>query len=499
MIVHKLNESYSAIEAEPYKLKQIYDFLTITTYDIRKIYGSVHRIAKENHFGNIQNGMLLVQNGTLQMLGHFGVPQAQIIPEYTEEFIDNEFKEIIKNMPFVPYDYQLQAAKESVLHKKHLIKAATGSGKSCIIYMIISFLKKQQLKGALIVPNINLLEQMYNDFKDYNATDELLSCIDIQGGGKQSDFKNDIIITTWQSLMNKKEHLDSFEYIITDEVHKYTGSEVSSIIKGTINSKYKIGLTGTIPEDPLQKMELFGLFGLPRTYITSRELIDRGLATPIKINTLILDYNKNDKNIFNELKGNWQKQLKFIKEHEQRNELVVNLTCRLSGNSLVLFQHLEHGKSLFLDIMKKMYPDVEVPNNMINGKKSFEFQNKYQIYFISGADDAKTREQTRKIMEEHENAILVSNYQLLSTGVNLKKLHSLVLASPLKAYTTITQSIGRMLRLHHSKKEALVFDIVDNFGYRKPGGIFYKQYIHRKNTSYNPEQYPVTEKILELK
>ena len=53
---------------------------------------------------------------------------------------------------------------------------------------------------------------------------------------------------------------------------------------------------------------------------------------------------------------------------------------------------------------------------------------------------------------ERENQILISNYSLMSTGVNIKALFNCILASPMKAYTTITQTIGRGLRLHPDKK-----------------------------------------------
>lgn len=99
---------------------------------------------------------------------------------------------------------------------------------------------------------------------------------------------------------------------------------------------------------------------------------------------------------------------------------------------------------------------------------------------------------------EKQSQILISNYQILSTGVNIRKLHNCIFASPLKAYTTITQSIGRGMRLYEHKKLFNVIDIVDDFGIRKPGGIFWKQYIHRKNTSYNPEEFPIYEKDVEL-
>jgi len=101
---------------------------------------------------------------------------------------------------------------------------------------------------------------------------------------------------------------------------------------------------------------------------------------------------------------------------------------------------------------------------------------------------------------EKQPQILVSGYQLLSTGVNIKKLHNMVLASPLKAYTTITQSIGRLMRLHESKTESNIYDLVDLFGIRKPkSGIFYKQYEHRLGRSYNLEEHPVKEIMFKFK
>jgi superfamily II DNA or RNA helicase len=94
---------------------------------------------------------------------------------------------------------------------------------------------------------------------------------------------------------------------------------------------------------------------------------------------------------------------------------------------------------------------------------------------------------------EKQNQIIIANYAIFSTGVNIKKLHSLIMASPLKSYTTITQSIGRGMRLHESKKVFSVYDLVDDFSIRKPSGMFWKQYQHRISTSYNPEGFPIRE------
>jgi len=550
-IVHKLNESYSAIEADSRTLTKINDFLKVQIpgayFDplVKRGFKSPY-----HYFASEQNGMLLVLNGHLDVLGSFGINKEILQSEYNELEIEMFYESIKSTLPFEPYDYQLKAFKESILKVKQINKMCTSSGKSYTISLIAEFFRQKKKKGLLLVPNINLLTQFKNDIKDYNLLELYNDTHTIGGGSTSKNFDCSLTISTWQSLQNWKDELDKIDYIICDEAHRFKSDVTSSIVSESTNCRYKFGFTGTLPEDPIGKMQLLGLFGMPKTYITSKELIERGLATPIFINTLILNYSTEDKHLFRTIEKNqYNKQLMFIKEHEKRNELIVNLTNKILkiGNTLVLGQHIEHLKDMYLSIMKKLYPEVEeIQNKDITGKKSFEFQEQYGVYYISGSDDAKTRELTRKILEEDlfkitfdddsiirlhgnkeielgdkkefisnlkigdiidnkiissieiQNQVLVSGYQLLSTGVNIKKLYNVILASPLKSYTTITQSLGRGMRLYKDKDKFMVFDIVDNFGLKKPSGIFYKQYQQRCANSYYPEEFPVTETFVEL-
>lgn len=513
MKVHRLNESFSAIEGEKPQLQRIFDFLRVERP------GAFFEVMVKNgfkspydYFARFQNNMLLVLNGHLSLLGQFGISQQELIPDYTEEDLDIFLSEVLPIFPFELYDFQIKAFKESILGVKQINKMCTSSGKSAVISLICEFFRQRGKKGLLLVPNINLLEQFKNDIYEYCLLD-LFADIHIIGGGQRDrHFSNPLTISTWQSanLMKPKQKggvyemepvnlLHTLDYVITDEAHRFASLETSAIVKETINCKYKFGFTGTLPENPVQKMQLFGLFGLPKVYITSQGLIERGLATQVKINSIIFKYTRIDQNLFREA-GLYPKQLKFIKEHEKRNEFIVNLSTKVkeTGNTLMLFSHTEHGKGLFYDVMKKLHPDVTVENKDVTGKKSFDFQKQYGIYFLNGQDDGKTRELTRKILETHNNALLIANFQILSTGVNIRRLFNLLLASPLKSYNTITQSIGRGMRLHEGKTSFQVFDLTDDFGIRKPGGIFYKQYLHRKKTSYNPEEFPVVEKDFNL-
>lgn len=500
MQIKKINESYTAISADQQTLMNISDYLKVERPDAY-FDPMVKRGMKSpyNYFSAVQNGNLVVMNGHLNLLSHFGIQGYNLQSDYTQNELDTFTEDVKTILPFEPYDFQVAAFNGCMLNVKQINKMATGSGKSLTISMIAEFFRRNGKKGLLLVPNINLLTQFKNDIKDYNLIDLFEDTHVIGGGNTDKHFNNSLTISTWQSLQNWQEKLNELDYVMVDEAHRFASDVTAEIVKKSVNCNYKLGFTGTLPEDPTMKMELFGLFGLPKTYITSRELIDRGLATPIKINSIVFQYNKIDKSIFKE-SGNYTKKLKFIKDHELRNKFIVGLTCKLksAGNTLVLFQHTEHGKLLFMDTMEKLYPDVEVQNKDITGKKSFDFQEQYGVYFLNGEDNAVTRERTRKILEEHDDAILIANYALLSTGVNIKKLHNMILASPLKSFTTVTQSIGRLMRLHPSKTEANVYDLIDSTNIRTDGGIFWKQYQHRLKTSYNPEGFPIKESRFNL-
>lgn len=311
---------------------------------------------------------------------------------------------------------------------------------------------------------------------------------------KEIEYTGDVY-----NLHVQNNHNYSAEGVTVSNCHRFASEVTSDIVQKTINAKYKYGFTGTLPDDKSKTMTLLGLFGNLKTHIRTQELIELGLGTPLKVNSIILQYPDAIKNQIKKLKV-FASQFKFLRELDIRNEFISNLSLALNGNSLVLFSMTDHGKELFTRIFLKKYPEFKGREKeiLITGRKSYDFQKQYGVYFINGEDNAKTREKTRNVLEQAEDAILVANYAILSTGVNIRRLHNLVLASPLKSYTTISQSIGRLVRLHESKSEANIYDIVDDLGTRTFTGPFWRQYQERVTKSYNPEAIPIIERVLKL-
>lgn len=520
------------------------------TYSVNVNYRQIHTLLKSNTDIYVDS-----PNGLVKIVKPFNKYEPGYLIEYTDgtetkcaeshHMIFGELKtpgdlkigdfsgsKIIKNIKKLPeqewYDFEID--HETGLYYQNGI-THHNSGKSLVISLISEFFRRKGLRGILLVPNINLLTQFYSDIGEYNLSklQESTQLIGAEHSVKDvSELSNPLTISTWQSLSNFAGSLTGIDYVIIDECHRFASDVTSDIVQRTINARFKFGFTGTLPDDPIKKMTLLGLFGSLKTHIKTQELIELGLGTPIKINSLILDYSTDEKTKIKSLQT-YQKQLKYIKEHVKRNELLSSLTNALDGNTLLLFSHTEHGKELFNMIYDKKFG---LTDPVATGKSSYNFQEQYGVYFLNGEDDSKTREQTRRILEsnvfvnlalsdgtsvrvKNENysvgdkyndleivninqagQILVSNYAILSTGVNIKNLHNMVLASPLKSYTTISQSIGRGIRLHESKKQFTVYDIVDNIGTRKPSGVFWKQYKERLEKSYNSENIPVRETFI---
>lgn len=488
----KLNESFSIVHGSENELRTVWKKLSIQNSDA--YFDPLVKIGRKDpctHFAEYDGKLkgLKILNGHLQTIGL----NDALIPDYSSAEIHQYLMDIIPQLPFKPYDFQLKCMITSLLSVKKLALCCTGSGKSLIIALMLDFFVRRGQRCLLLVPNINLLVQFRNDIISYNL-DKLVNEVELYGDGNKPTFDKLVTISTWQSMVKCLDRVQ-YDVIIADECHRIASDVASLCPISLIGTKYRFGFTGTLPEDEVMKFRLLGIFGQAERFIRARDLIDRNLGTPIEIRSVIFTYLGKELNELREL-PQWSQKLKFLKEYKERNEFIVKLSCALRAknqNTLVLFSHTEHGKELFRSIMAKLFPDILVKNTDITGKKSLEFQQQFNVFFINGEDDSRVRELTRRALEENKGCILVANYALLSTGVNIKQLDNLVFASPLKAYTTITQSIGRGIRKCEGKKVFRVYDLVDNIGIRRPSGVFYRQYQHRVQTSYEPEGYDIKE------
>jgi len=164
----------------------------------------------------------------------------------------------------------------------------------------------------------------------------------------------------------------------------------------------------------------------------------------------------------------YAEEMEYLVTNEKRNDFLLNLLRHLRGNTLCLFQFVEkHGKLLY---------DKSKGNKNDN------------IYFVYGGVDTSEREAIRGLVEKHTNSTTIASYGTFSTGINIRNINNIVLASPSKSKIRVLQSIGRGLRTSSSKDSVLIYDIADDISYNERRNFTLNHFTERLNI-YNEEQF----------
>jgi superfamily II DNA or RNA helicase len=375
--------------------------------------------------------------------------------------------------PIEMRDYQIDSMYNCIYNQRQISLTSTGGGKSAIIYCLYRwYLTKDIGKFLIVVPTKGLLTQMKSDFKDYsshNGFDVDKECQLIGGGFDKTLTDASLVIALWQSIFRLPvQFYNNFGVILGDECHTYKADCCKGCFEQAVKTKYKFGVTGSLDKSETNKLVLTGLIGEVSKVKTTRELIDEGKLSDIKIKCLLLKYNKETKKLFKQTaienhvsKVDYQDEIAFLCDHSKRNIFIRNLALTQTGVTLILFNRIEHGKHLKDLILSK--------------------GTDHEVHYVSGEIDSDEREAIRQAcMTSNKNVILLGSSGTLSTGVNLPNINNIIFAAPTKSVIKVVQSIGRGLRKSEGKTHLNLYDIVDVIGTGKTTSNYaYKHFIDR--------------------
>ena len=461
--VKKKNEVFLHIETEPSIEQELaehfcfyvpgYKFMPayrnrmwdgkIRLFDLRykTLYGGLLEYIKE--FADSRQYELEVD------LSNYNQSESEVIPDING--LLSQIALSVQGDHITPRDYQLDALSCALEKKRSLLLSPTASGKSLIIYMAIRHhLMHKNGQILIIVPTTSLVEQLYSDFDDYSQFDQFSiqdNCHRIYSGKERYNIDKRVVITTWQSIYKLGiEWFKDYTMVIGDEAHNFKAKSLTSILEKCVNAEYRIGTTGTLDGTQTHQLVLEGLFGPVYKVTTTKKLIQQQSLAELEIFVLLLKYKDDICKMV--AKSKYQEEVDFIVKYGPRNNFISNLAVDQKGNTLILFQFVEkHGKPLH-DILKT------------------KVDKERKLFYVSGETDVDTREKIREITEKENDAIIVASMGTFSTGINIRRLHNIIFASPSKSQIRVLQSIGRGLRKSDDGINTKVFDIADDLHWK---------------------------------
>ena len=473
VIIQKSNEVFLQIKAEPHIEYELRDHFTFEVegakfmpqYRKRNWNGEIHLFdlrSKKIYVGLLDKIVSFCerQGYSYKFLDneYYGLP-FEINPSISKEGVKDYIKSITS---FKPREYQIDGICDCLKHNRRLLVSPTASGKSFMIYSLVRYYVDKGQKILLVVPTTSLVEQMYKDFRDY-GWDVKNHCHRIYAG-REITNTNEVTITTWQSVYKlEKSFFEEYNVIIGDEAHLFKSKSLVNIMTKLHHTKYRFGFTGTLDGTQTHKWVLEGLFGPSYKVTKTDELMRQGHLSQLDIQCLVLKHSPKKFETYED-------EIQYLITHDQRNKFITNLAIDLKGNTLILYSRVEtHGAILF----------EKINNSKKNNRKSF---------FVHGGVDAEEREQIREITENENNAIIVASYGTFSTGINIKRLHNVIFASPSKSRVRNLQSIGRVLRKGKDKVKAILYDIGDDCTYNSTKNYTLNHLIERIKI-YNEENF----------
>lgn len=271
--------------------------------------------------------------------------------------------------------------------------------------------------------------------------------------------------------------------VLVSNCHQAKAMGIQTLCKELTNADYRIGLTGTLPKEPTEINVIHGYIG-PTIYTgSSSDLIEKGILSKITIANMVLKYAPE---VCEKMKGrNYHEEVKFVEEYSKRNSAFdfAFKSFKDGDNCLILVNHIAH-----LDSIEKYLRNT--------------IDKKYTVYIISGNVDNKDREEMRIAMNKERNIILLATYGTMATGISIKRIMNVILASSSKSKIRVLQTIGRGLRTHGEKDGVIIWDFIDNLNVETRNHTLKKNYLYthweERIQFYDEQGFKYVTKILDL-
>lgn len=389
------------------------------------------------------------------------------------------------------YEYQQESVLRALNKKTSRIEVATSGGKTFITFLFCKYIiehkpfkdpENKNRRILVIVPSQLLCKQLKGDFNHYNIKCDRKVTVETIYAGSKRLIDADVVCGTYQSLRNyEKDYFDDFSVMICDELHRAKSFSIRNEIYNKLtNCEFIFGMTGTFPKyNSLDYLHLVSMFGPEIVNVSASQLINLGVANPVKIKSIEINYFRDTVDKENAIKNirelipddvfgtdKYIAEKYYFQHNEKRTNLISKFLNTFEDNSIILVDTVEYCDLLYNQLTK------ECPNKtfaIIHGK-------------------IKNREDIIEEMKSSDkNYVIIATFGTMSTGVSIKNLTNVYLVDCGKSDKRIRQSIGRAMRILEGKNNSMIIDFRDNI----KNSNFYRHSRERLST-YKEQHFPIS-------
>ena len=245
----------------------------------------------------------------------------------------------------------------------------------------------------------------------------------------------DIVIGMVQSIVNPRrtyadELYDQFGVVVIDETHRYAAPSWQEAIT-KFRASYRIGLTATPERKDQLHHVFFAHIGPIRYWMEGHKAVP--VIWKISLDTHIPHSRYK---MWNSSDVNTSKLITLLSKVRNRTEVISDFALRAAHSGrkvLILSERVSHVKELAELIQARLRDPLEV-SVYVGGMKAHKREEASQADVICGT------------------------YAMAQEGLDIPSLDTLLLATP---KTSVTQSVGRIIRDHPGKQPPVVVDFTD--------------------------------------
>ncbi len=350
------------------------------------------------------------------------------------------------------YPEQQIAAEKMLYNDIGVLAAATAFGKTVLGAYLIA---KKKVNALVLVHNVEIMNNWIKDLSSFLTINEELPTYTTPKGrvkkrssligtfSSQKDSTTGIIdiamITSLGREDNINELVRNYGMVIVDECHHAAAVTHENVLRA-VTARYVYGMSATINRGDKQDKKMFMQLGPIRHRYTAKERAQKqGIGHYIYPRfTRLVDLNQSeDKNPAD--------YYRLIMQSELRNMQIVSdvIDCVKRGRTpVVMTKYKEHAQKLY-DMLQGVADHVF----LLQGGKSLK-------------ERAAIREQMAAVRAD-ESLVLVAIGQYVGEGFNYPRLDTMLLAMPISFEGNVEQHAGRLNRDYEGKKDAIIFDYID--------------------------------------